>query len=152
MTTQLGLPDDIQACLFDLDGVVTRTAVVHAAAWKETFDAFLRERDGADFRPFTDSDYDQYVDGRPRADGVRSFLASRGVELPEGTPDDPPPDARDPCNGVEEEATRRHDEDAAGSRSITSPTARRSASTNSTPASPATSAGTSRTPAPTSTR
>ncbi|MFD8537017.1 beta-phosphoglucomutase family hydrolase [Streptomyces rubrogriseus] len=90
MTTQLGLPDDIQACLFDLDGVVTRTAVVHAAAWKATFDAFLRERDGADFRPFTDSDYDQYVDGRPRADGVRSFLASRGVELPEGTPDDPP--------------------------------------------------------------
>ncbi|EHN78235.1 beta-phosphoglucomutase family hydrolase [Streptomyces coelicoflavus] len=98
MTTQLGLPDDIQACLFDLDGVVTRTAVVHAAAWKATFDAFLRERDGADFRPFTDSDYDQYVDGRPRADGVRSFLASRGVELPEGTPDDPP-DART-VNGV----------------------------------------------------
>ncbi|CAL9353090.1 beta-phosphoglucomutase family hydrolase [Streptomyces sp. enrichment culture] len=98
MTTQLGLPDDIQACLFDLDGVVTRTAVVHAAAWKETFDAFLRERDGAGFRPFTDSDYDQYVDGRPRADGVRSFLASRGIELPEGTPDDPP-DAQT-VNGV----------------------------------------------------
>ncbi|MFC8806711.1 beta-phosphoglucomutase family hydrolase [Streptomyces anthocyanicus] len=98
MTTQLGLPNDIQACLFDLDGVVTRTAVVHAAAWKATFDTFLRERDGADFRPFTDSDYDQYVDGRPRADGVRSFLASRGVELPEGTPDDPP-DART-VNGV----------------------------------------------------
>ncbi|KAF2775708.1 beta-phosphoglucomutase family hydrolase [Streptomyces sp. OM5714] len=90
MTTQLGLPDDIQACLFDLDGVVTRTAVVHAAAWKATFDAFLSERGGPDFRPFTDSDYDQYVDGRPRADGVRSFLASRGIELPEGTPDDPP--------------------------------------------------------------
>ncbi|MCF2126520.1 beta-phosphoglucomutase family hydrolase [Strepomyces sp. STD 3.1] len=90
MSTQLGLPDTIQACLFDLDGVVTRTAVVHAAAWKETFDAFLRERDGEDFRPFTDSDYDEYVDGRPRADGVRSFLASRGVELPEGGPDDPP--------------------------------------------------------------
>ncbi|MGX1509410.1 beta-phosphoglucomutase family hydrolase [Streptomyces collinus] len=98
MTTQLGLPDDIQACLFDLDGVVTRTAVVHAAAWKETFDAFLRERDGAGFRPFTDSDYDQYVDGRPRVDGVRSFLASRGVELPEGSPDDPP-DAQT-VNGV----------------------------------------------------
>ncbi|MFF0676978.1 beta-phosphoglucomutase family hydrolase [Streptomyces tendae] len=98
MTTQLGLPDDMQACLFDLDGVVTRTAVVHAAAWKETFDAFLRERDGAGFRPFTDSDYDQYVDGRPRADGVRSFLASRGVELPEGSPDDPP-DAQT-VNGV----------------------------------------------------
>ncbi|MFE1029403.1 beta-phosphoglucomutase family hydrolase [Streptomyces sp. NPDC058818] len=98
MTTQLGLPDSIRACLFDLDGVVTRTAVVHAAAWKETFDAFLRERDGADFRPFTDSDYDEYVDGRPRADGVRSFLASRGVELPDGDPDDPP-DART-VNGV----------------------------------------------------
>ncbi|MFE2050741.1 beta-phosphoglucomutase family hydrolase [Streptomyces sp. NPDC059459] len=98
MTTQLGLPEDIQACLFDLDGVVTRTAVVHAAAWKETFDAFLRERDGTDFRPFTDSDYGEYVDGRPRADGVRTFLASRGVELPEGGPDDPP-DART-VNGI----------------------------------------------------
>ncbi|MGW1183983.1 beta-phosphoglucomutase family hydrolase [Streptomyces drozdowiczii] len=98
MTTQLGLPEGIQACLFDLDGVVTRTAVVHAAAWKATFDAFLRERVGADFRPFTDSDYDQYVDGRPRADGVRSFLASRDIELPEGTPDDPP-DTRS-VNGV----------------------------------------------------
>ncbi|OKI94832.1 hypothetical protein AMK18_28590 [Streptomyces sp. CB01249] len=98
MTTQLGLPEGIQACLFDLDGVVTRTAVVHAAAWKATFDAFLRERDGADFRPFTDADYDEYVDGRPRADGVRSFLASRGIELPEGTPDDPP-DTRS-VNGV----------------------------------------------------
>ncbi|MER7633862.1 beta-phosphoglucomutase family hydrolase [Streptomyces rochei] len=98
MTTQLGLPDSIRACLFDLDGVVTKTAVVHAAAWKETFDAFLRERDGADFRPFTDSDYDEYVDGRPRADGVRTFLASRGIELPEGDPDDPP-DVRT-VNGV----------------------------------------------------
>ncbi|MFI0999593.1 beta-phosphoglucomutase family hydrolase [Streptomyces galbus] len=90
MTTQLGLPDTIQACLFDLDGVVTRTAVVHAAAWKEMFDAFLRARDGDSFRPFGDDDYDQYVDGRPRADGVRSFLASRNIELPEGGPDDPP--------------------------------------------------------------
>ncbi|MFF8926742.1 beta-phosphoglucomutase family hydrolase [Streptomyces longwoodensis] len=90
MTTQLGLPDTIQACLFDLDGVVTRTAVVHAAAWKEMFDAFLRARDGDSFRPFGDDDYDQYVDGRPRADGVRSFLASRDIELPEGTPEDPP--------------------------------------------------------------
>lgn len=91
MTTTLGLPDTIQACLFDLDGVVTKTAVVHAAAWKETFDAFLRERDGEGFRPFdTADDYDEYVDGRPRADGVRTFLASRGVELPEGDPDDPP--------------------------------------------------------------
>jgi beta-phosphoglucomutase family hydrolase len=97
--TKLGLPETIQACLFDLDGVVTKTAVVHAAAWKETFDAFLRERDGAGFRPFDAvTDYDEYVDGRPRADGVRTFLASRGIELPEGDPDDPP-DART-VNGV----------------------------------------------------
>ncbi|MFI8091209.1 HAD family hydrolase [Streptomyces sp. NPDC086080] len=88
--TDLGLPDDILACLFDLDGVVTRTAVVHAAAWKELFDAFLRERDGDAFRPFTAADYDEYVDGRPRADGVRTFLASRGITLPAGAPDDPP--------------------------------------------------------------
>ncbi|GGW14356.1 hydrolase [Streptomyces libani subsp. rufus] len=92
--TQLGLPDTIQACLFDLDGVVTKTAVVHAAAWKETFDAFLRDFDGEQGRPFDASaDYDEYVDGRPRADGVRSFLASRGIRLPEGDPGDPP-DAR----------------------------------------------------------
>ncbi|GGI96360.1 HAD family hydrolase [Streptomyces brasiliensis] len=89
--TELGLPDEILACLFDLDGVVTKTAVVHAAAWKDTFDAFLRERDGEDYRPFDAArDYDEYVDGRPRADGVRTFLASRGIELPEGQPDDPP--------------------------------------------------------------
>ncbi|MEV5092615.1 beta-phosphoglucomutase family hydrolase [Streptomyces griseoincarnatus] len=88
--TDLGLPEDIEACLFDLDGVVTRTAVVHAAAWKEMFDAFLRERDGEGFAPFTAADYDAYVDGRPRADGVRTFLASRGIELPAGVPDDPP--------------------------------------------------------------
>lgn len=91
--TDLGLPDDILACLFDLDGVVTKTAVVHAAAWREMFDAFLRERDGDAFRPFTDTDYDEYVDGRPRADGVRVFLASRGIGLPEGERDDLP-DAR----------------------------------------------------------
>ncbi|MFJ2737566.1 beta-phosphoglucomutase family hydrolase [Streptomyces sp. NPDC087317] len=97
--TELGLPEDITVCLFDLDGVVTKTAVVHAAAWKETFDAFLRERDVAGFRPFDPvADYDEYVDGRPRADGVRTFLASRGIELPEGEPDDPP-DART-VNGV----------------------------------------------------
>ncbi|MFC7845778.1 HAD family hydrolase [Streptomyces sp. NPDC001046] len=88
--TLLGLPGHIHACLFDLDGVVTRTAVVHAAAWKEMFDAFLRARDGEDFRPFEAGDYDEYVDGRPRADGVRTFLASRGIELPDGEPDDPP--------------------------------------------------------------
>ncbi|MFF7275315.1 beta-phosphoglucomutase family hydrolase [Streptomyces griseorubiginosus] len=88
--TDLGLPEDIKACLFDLDGVVTKTAVVHAAAWKEMFDAFLREREGEHFRPFDDHDYDQYVDGLPRADGVRTFLASRDIELPEGNADDPP--------------------------------------------------------------
>ncbi|MFI1767430.1 HAD family hydrolase [Streptomyces sp. NPDC020800] len=92
--TELGLPDTILACLFDLDGVVTKTAVVHAAAWKETFDAFLRDYDGAQGRPFDEvAEYDEYVDGRPRADGVRAFLASRGIRLPEGTPGDPP-DAR----------------------------------------------------------
>jgi beta-phosphoglucomutase family hydrolase len=88
--TDLGLPEGIQACLFDLDGVVTKTAVVHAAAWKEMFDAFLREREGPDFKPFDAAEYDEYVDGRPRADGVRTFLAARGIELPEGGPDDPP--------------------------------------------------------------
>ncbi|WEO93747.1 beta-phosphoglucomutase family hydrolase [Streptomyces sp. FXJ1.172] len=89
--TQLGLPDAIQACLFDLDGVVTKTAVVHAAAWKETFDRFLRDYDGEQGRPFDAvAEYDEYVDGRPRADGVRAFLDSRGIHLPEGTPDDPP--------------------------------------------------------------
>ncbi|MFB7334559.1 beta-phosphoglucomutase family hydrolase [Streptomyces adustus] len=89
--TELGLPENILACLFDLDGVVTKTAVVHASAWKETFDAFLREREGERFRPFdAAADYASYVDGRPRADGVRTFLASRGIELPEGTADDPP--------------------------------------------------------------
>ncbi|MEU2605166.1 HAD family hydrolase [Streptomyces albus] len=89
--TKLGLPDGVRACLFDLDGVLTKTAVVHDAAWKETFDAFLREREGPGFHPFDPvADYDAYVDGLPRADGVRTFLASRGIELPEGTPDDPP--------------------------------------------------------------
>ncbi|MEU9579383.1 beta-phosphoglucomutase family hydrolase [Streptomyces chilikensis] len=89
--TDLGLPPEIRACLFDLDGVVTRTAVVHAAAWKETFDTFLKERDGAGYRPFDAAhDYDEYVDGLPRTDGVRAFLASRGITLPEGSPDDPP--------------------------------------------------------------
>ncbi|MGW3669377.1 beta-phosphoglucomutase family hydrolase [Streptomyces sp. NPDC005141] len=89
--TELGLPKQILACLFDLDGVITKTAVVHAAAWKRTFDDFLRGRDGDGFRPFGDADdYAAYVDGLPRADGVRSFLASRGIELPEGTPGDPP--------------------------------------------------------------
>ena len=80
----LGLPEGVTALLFDLDGVLTQTAKVHAAAWKEMFDGFLRERDGEDFRPFTDEDYNRYVDGKPRYDGVRSFLESRGIE-PEET-------------------------------------------------------------------
>ncbi|MFC5803411.1 HAD family hydrolase [Streptomyces formicae] len=90
----LGLPDHVRTCLFDLDGVLTRTAKVHAAAWKQMFDAYLRQRadrEGTLFVPFDAvHDYDEYVDGRPREDGVRTFLASRGIELPEGTPDDPP--------------------------------------------------------------
>jgi beta-phosphoglucomutase family hydrolase len=77
----LGLPDHVTACLFDLDGVLTQTAKVHAAAWKEMFDAFLHARPGP-FVPFDPVvDYDEYVDGKPRNDGVRSFLASRGIEL-----------------------------------------------------------------------
>ncbi len=88
-----GLPDGVRTCLFDLDGVLTQTAKVHAAAWKEMFDGYLRqrsERTGEPFREFdAGEDYDAYVDGKPRYDGVRSFLESRGIELPEGTPDDP---------------------------------------------------------------
>jgi beta-phosphoglucomutase family hydrolase len=75
----LGLPDGITACLFDLDGVLTQTAKVHAAAWKQMFDAFLRETQGEDATPFSGHDYDAFVDGKTRADGVRSFLDSRGV-------------------------------------------------------------------------
>ena len=90
----LGLPDGIRGCLFDLDGVLTQTAKVHNAAWKQMFDQFLRERAdqaGQPFRPFDPvKDYEEYVDGKPRADGTRSFLASRGITLPEGDPDDPP--------------------------------------------------------------
>ncbi len=77
----LGLPDTIKACLFDLDGVLTQTAKVHAAAWKQMFDEFLRGRDGESFDAFTQHDYDEYVDGKPRADGVRSFLESREIDL-----------------------------------------------------------------------
>lgn len=98
----LGLPDGVTACLFDMDGVLTRTAVVHAAAWKETFDELLRRRSERDHTPFvpfdSHEDYDEYVDGKPRADGVRSFLASRHITLPDGQPDDPP-DA-ETVNGV----------------------------------------------------
>ncbi|MGY1739742.1 MULTISPECIES: beta-phosphoglucomutase family hydrolase [unclassified Blastococcus] len=85
----LGLPDGIRACLFDMDGVLTRTATVHMAAWKRTFDEFLRARDpGA--AEFTQLDYNRYVDGKQRADGVRDFLASRCITLPEGGRDDGP--------------------------------------------------------------
>jgi beta-phosphoglucomutase family hydrolase len=90
----LGLPDGIRGCLFDLDGVLTQTAKVHDAAWKEMFDDYLRERSrrtGEPFVPFDPvADYDDYVDGKPRADGTRSFLESRGIHLPEGSDDDPP--------------------------------------------------------------
>jgi beta-phosphoglucomutase family hydrolase len=94
----IGLPDHVTACLFDLDGVLTGTAALHRAAWKETFDAFLRRRDGEGFREFTEADYNNFVDGRPRFDGVRAFLASRGITLPEGSPDAPPSD--DTVQGV----------------------------------------------------
>jgi beta-phosphoglucomutase family hydrolase len=79
-THVLGLPDPVTALLFDLDGVLTQTAKVHAAAWKQMFDEFLRERDGEGFRPFdAQEDYNEYVDGKPRYDGVRSFLRSRDI-------------------------------------------------------------------------
>jgi beta-phosphoglucomutase family hydrolase len=89
----LGLPTSVRACLFDLDGVLTQTARVHAAAWKQMFDDYLRRRAeeaGEQFVPFDPAaDYGEYVDGKPRQDGVRSFLASRGIELPEGEDEDP---------------------------------------------------------------
>jgi beta-phosphoglucomutase family hydrolase len=90
----LGLPAQVRGCLFDMDGVLTRTATVHAAAWKAMFDDFLERRSeegGEPFVPFDPvRDYDEYVDGRPREDGVRTFLKSRGIELPQGSADDPP--------------------------------------------------------------
>ncbi len=104
----LGLPDAVHACLFDLDGVLTDTASVHTTAWKEMFDDFLRqraEREGEEFVPFDpDKDYLKYVDGKPREDGVRSFLESRGIDLPEGDADDSP-DA-DTVHGL---GTRKND-------------------------------------------
>jgi trehalose 6-phosphate phosphatase len=85
---------DFDAAIFDLDGVVTRTARVHAASWKRLFDQYLRERaekTGESFRPFDiERDYGRYVDGKPRYDGVESFLQSRGIVLPRGEPTDPP--------------------------------------------------------------
>jgi beta-phosphoglucomutase family hydrolase len=99
--------------LFDLDGVLTQTARVHRAAWRETLDGLLRLRGGDDFKPFTDADYAEYVDGKPRRDGVRDFLASRGIRLAEGDPDDAP--SADTVAGVgnrkNELLLRRLDED-----------------------------------------
>jgi beta-phosphoglucomutase family hydrolase len=86
--------DQYDAVLFDLDGVITDTANMHAACWKQMFDAYLEKRAaerGEPFRPFAiATDYRLYVDGKPRFDGVRDFLTSRGIQLPEGSPDDPP--------------------------------------------------------------
>src|SRR4051794_22597917 len=76
----LGLPEGVTALLFDLDGVLTQTAKVHAAAWKDMFDGFLREREGDGFEPFSPEDYNRCVDGKPRYDGVRSFLEARGID------------------------------------------------------------------------
>ena len=104
----LGLPDSVHAILFDLDGVLTDTASVHTTAWKAMFDDFLRKRadeNDEEFVPFDpDKDYLEYVDGKPREDGVRSFLESRGIDLPEGDADDPP-DA-DTVHGL---GTRKND-------------------------------------------
>jgi beta-phosphoglucomutase-like phosphatase (HAD superfamily) len=90
----LGLPSEVIACVYDLDGVLTASSTVHAAAWTETLDAFLLERAERSRRPFIPFDrnreYDALIAGRPRLDGVRTFLASRGISLPEGTPDDAP--------------------------------------------------------------
>jgi HAD superfamily hydrolase (TIGR01509 family) len=89
----LGLADDVRACIFDLDGVLTDSAVLHAAAWAEVFDDLLlrrAEQTGWEFRPFErDADYRAYLDGRPRLEGIHMFLRSRGIRLPEGLPDDP---------------------------------------------------------------
>jgi len=90
----LTLPDRVTTCLFDLDGVLTQTAKIHARAWKDMFDQFLRDwaaRHGDAFHEFDrPTDYDEYVDGKPRLDGVKSFLESRGIHLPMGSPSDPP--------------------------------------------------------------
>jgi beta-phosphoglucomutase family hydrolase len=100
--TAVGLPAQVSACLFDLDGVLTDTASVHAAAWKEMFDGFLHDRaekNGEPFVPFDIAkDYPTYVDGKRRQDGTRSFLQSRQIDLPEGSADDPP--EADTVNGL----------------------------------------------------
>src|SRR5262249_680083 len=93
-------PDRFDAVLFDMDGVLTATAKIHSSCWKKTFDAFLRQRAAEkeeEFRPFEiATDYKRYVDGKLRYEGVKSFLASRGIALAEGTPEDPP-DANTVC-------------------------------------------------------
>src|SRR5690242_14284948 len=90
----LGVPDYVTALLFDLDGVLTPTAKMHNAAWTEMFNAYLKERADREHGPFVPfdpvTDYNGYVDGKPREDGVRDFLTSRHISLPEGRPDDPP--------------------------------------------------------------
>jgi beta-phosphoglucomutase family hydrolase len=82
----------VKACLFDMDGVITQTASVHDAAWKEMFDEFLRSWSAEHNQPFVPfdpvNDYDEYVDGKPRLEGTKSFLESRGIELPQGTEED----------------------------------------------------------------
>ena len=87
-------PRDYDAVLFDLDGILTRTASVHAAVWKKPFDAFLERRTTEMGEPFVafdiEADYRRYVDGRPRYDGVAAFLAARSLELPAGTREDGP--------------------------------------------------------------
>ena len=92
--SKLGLPPQVRACLFDLDGVLTDTASVHRTAWKEMFDAYLKERSQRtheEFVPFDEkNDYQTYVDGKKREDGVRSFLESRDITIPDGQPDDDP--------------------------------------------------------------
>ena len=98
----LGLPEGVSAGLFDLDGVLTNTAALHDKAWTEMFDAFLRDRAERTALPFVAfdpvSDYHRYVDGKPRPDGVRDFLASRGITVPEGDQDDGP--AMDTVHGL----------------------------------------------------
>lgn len=99
---------DFDAAIFDLDGVLTDTAGIHAAAWKSVFDAFLRkraERDGGSFQPFDiAADYLAYVDGRPRYDGVRNFLAARNIVVPEGSEHDP--EDADTVRAIGERKTR----------------------------------------------
>lgn len=94
MVGALGVPDSTRGLLFDLDGVLTQTAKQHAAAWKRMFDDFLAQRAQDTGEPFvafdSGADYDTYVDGRPRLAGTQAFLESRHIELPTGTPQDPP--------------------------------------------------------------